>query len=255
MSEQKESSVLFSLKELMSLEEDRIRGEEADKAAQAAAAEQARLAAERAARESEEARIRAEDERRRAEEARAREEAARLEALRQAEIEKARVEAEQQARLAAMAAQQHHERQIEAIKGDESKKKLRNILLAVAIVVPLVAGGVGFVVYQNAQKAEAQRVALQKEAEEAARKLEAMKKDLKAKEDAVNDLSNQVANEKDATKKAQLQAQLAEAQKEKDDAAKKVGGGGGPRAGSAGAGEGATKPPCKCNPVDPLCDC
>ena len=34
MSEQKESSVLFSLKELMNLEEDRIKTEEADKAAQ-----------------------------------------------------------------------------------------------------------------------------------------------------------------------------------------------------------------------------
>ena len=62
MSEQKESSVLFSLKELMNLEEDRIRSEEADRAAQAAAAEQARLEAERTAREAEEARIRAEEE-------------------------------------------------------------------------------------------------------------------------------------------------------------------------------------------------
>ena len=39
MAEQKESSVLFSLKELMSLEEDRIRTEEAERTAQAQAAE------------------------------------------------------------------------------------------------------------------------------------------------------------------------------------------------------------------------
>ena len=101
MSEQKESSVLFSLKELMNLEEDRIKTEEADRAAQAAAAERARQDAERQAREAEQARIRAEEERRRAEEQRSREEAARLEAIRVAEIEKARVEAEQRARLEA----------------------------------------------------------------------------------------------------------------------------------------------------------
>ena len=41
MSEQKESSVLFSLKELMNLEEDRIKTEEEAKASAAAAAEKA----------------------------------------------------------------------------------------------------------------------------------------------------------------------------------------------------------------------
>ena len=83
MSEQKESSVLFSLKELMNLEEDRIKTEETSKAEQARQAEQARLDAERAAREAEEARIHAENEKRRLEESRQREETARLEAIRQ----------------------------------------------------------------------------------------------------------------------------------------------------------------------------
>src|SRR5688572_30619093 len=118
MSEQKESSVLFSLKELMNLEEDRIRSEEADKAAAAAAAEKARVEAERAARMAEEQRIQAEQERRRLDDQRSREEAARLEAIRVGELEKARVEAEQRARLEAMAAQQHHERSLAAIHGD-----------------------------------------------------------------------------------------------------------------------------------------
>src|SRR5262249_8905863 len=128
MSEQKESSVLFSLKELMSLEEDRIRSEEADRAAAAAAAERARVEAEQRAREAEEARIRAEEERRRSEEQRMREEAARLDAIKHGEIEEARVEAEQRARLDAMSAQQHHERHLAAIQGDEQKHKLRKIL-------------------------------------------------------------------------------------------------------------------------------
>ena len=75
MSEQKESSVLFSLKELMSLEEDRIKQEDDAKAAAIAAEAQAKADAERRAREEEEARIQAEENRRLNEERRAREEA------------------------------------------------------------------------------------------------------------------------------------------------------------------------------------
>src|SRR5262245_41270337 len=160
MPEQKESSVLFSLKELMNLEEDRIKTEEAEKAAQAAAAEKARLDAERQAREAEEARIRAEEERRRTEEQRSREEAARLEAIRVAEIEKARVEAEQRARLEAMAAQQQHERSLAAIHGDESKHKLRKTLIAVAVVVPLVGTLAGVMIYKDYQSKQAEQNAL-----------------------------------------------------------------------------------------------
>jgi colicin import membrane protein len=115
MSEQKESSVLFSLKELMNLEEDRIKNEEADRTAAANAAEKARADAELAARNAEESRIRAEEERRRVDEQRTREEAARLDAIRTAEIEKARIEAEQRARMEAMAAQQQHERSLAVI--------------------------------------------------------------------------------------------------------------------------------------------
>ena len=74
MADQKESSVLFSLKELMNLEEDRIREEEAQKAARARAELEAREARERAAREAEERRLREEEERRRSEELRKREE-------------------------------------------------------------------------------------------------------------------------------------------------------------------------------------
>ena len=48
MADQKESSVLFSLKELMGLEEDRIREEEADKTRRAKAELDAREATERA---------------------------------------------------------------------------------------------------------------------------------------------------------------------------------------------------------------
>ena len=54
MADKQESSVLFSLNELMRLEEDRSKAEVAHKAAAAKAAEEARAAAERAKREEEE---------------------------------------------------------------------------------------------------------------------------------------------------------------------------------------------------------
>ncbi len=249
MSEQKESSVLFSLKELMNLEEDRIKSEEAEKAAAAAAAERARLDAERSAREAEEARIRSEEERRRLDEARAREEAARIEAIRHAEIEKARTEAENRARLEAMAAQQQHERNLAAIKQDESKKKLRNLLIGGVAVVVLGGSLAGYFIYQSSVRGDQERAALAQRNADAEAELK--KKDAQAKEqsDKVNALLAQLARAKDDAEKAKLQKQLEEEKAKQDEMAKGGRrGGGGPA--KAGGGD-APKP--KCRPGDPLC--
>jgi colicin import membrane protein len=248
MSEQKESSVLFSLKELMNLEEDRIRSEEADKAATAAAAERARLDAERSARDAEEQRIRAEEERRRLDEQRSREEHAKLEAIRVAEIEKARVEAEQRARLEAMAAQQHHERSLAAIHGDESKKSLRKILIAVAVVVPLIGIGAGVLIYQNVQENRKVLAANQAEAARLAEEKAAIEKSMKATEEKMAGLASQLESAKDQATKDALQKQLDE-ERQKAESLRKNVGGGGPRP-STGAGAAAGP---KCNPNDPLC--
>jgi colicin import membrane protein len=248
MSEQKESSVLFSLKELMSLEEDRIKSEEAEKAASAAAAEKARQDAERAAREAEEARIRAEEERRRMEELRSREEAARLEAIRQAEVEKARVEAEQRARLEAMAAQQQHERSLELMKNDESKKKLRKTLLAIAIAVPVIGVGVGYFAYDSYQKGQAKiqaQEAAARQLEEEKKKIEAQMKEQQSK---IDGLLTQLSSAKDEATRLALQKQLEE---EREKAKKIPTGTGGPRP----AGATGPKPACNCTPGDPLCSC
>lgn len=250
MSEQKESSVLFSLKELMNLEEDRIKGEEQQKAAAVAAAEKARIDAERVARDAEEARIRAEEERRRTEEQRSREEHARLDAIRQAEIEKARLETEQQARLAAMAAQQHHERSLAALQHDESKKKLRKLLIGVIAGVVVVAVGAGFVINDTIQKNEVARVAQEaraRDAEEQVKRLEAARKESEAKE---GELRRQLDTAKDDATRLALQKQL-EAEQEKQ---KQLRTGGGGRAGGAPA-SGGNKPACNCAPGDPLCSC
>ena len=195
MSEQKESSVLFSLKELMNLEEDRIRGEEEQRDNARRAEEEARMAAERAARDAEESRIRAEEERRRAEEQRTREEAARLEAIRHAEVEKARVEAEQQARLAAMSNQQQHERQLAAINQDQSKKKLRNILIGLSAGFIIIGTGVGIGVYKNHQATELQRIALEEEAKKAKEDKQRLEAQLSQQASKVNGLEASLAAE------------------------------------------------------------
>ncbi|WP_437492918.1 hypothetical protein WME75_19240 [Sorangium sp. So ce1014] len=254
MSEQKESSVLFSLKELMNLEEDRIKTEEAQKAAAAAAAEKARVEAERAAREAEELRIRTEEERRRNEERRSREETARLEAIRQAEIEKARVEAEQRARLEAMAAQQHHERSLAALQQDESKNKLRKLLIGGAIASALVIGIVTVAAVKSSQDNEARiaaEAARARDLEEANKRLEAQFKESESK---MSGLRDQLSSAKDEATRLALQKQL-EAEQQKQEQLRRGGGSGRPAAGGQPASGGGTKAPCNCAPGDPLCSC
>jgi colicin import membrane protein len=197
MAEQKESSVLFSLKELMSLEEDRIKKEEDDRKKREEAELQARMEAERRQREEEERRLRADEERKRAEEQRAREEAARLEAIRQAEIEKARVEAENQARMEALRRQQEHEKELEHVRQSSGKKRLTYIAVGASfiLVAALVGGGIfvkGKIDEANALKA--QLTALNSEKDETERKLREAKTDeekaaLQAK---LDDLQNQI---------------------------------------------------------------
>ncbi len=251
MSEQKESSVLFSLKELMSLEEDRIRTEEADKAARVRADEEARRAAELAARQAEESRIYAEEERRRAEDQRQREEAARLEAIRQAEVERARLEAEGQARIAAMAAQQSHERQLAAIKTDEGKKSLRNILIGVVVAVLAIGGISGVLVYQGYQKSQAELAAKEADAKKSKEELEKLQKQLAEQDSKVKGLEGSLANAKDETEKAKIQAQLDAAKAAQEETKKTIG-----RVGAGGKpGGDAPKAACNCKPTDPLCDC
>jgi colicin import membrane protein len=253
MSEQKESSVLFSLKELMNLEEDRIKQEEDTRAAQAAAAERARLEAERQARDAEEARIRAEEERRRQEDQRSREEAARHEAIRQGEVERARVDAEQRARLEAMQQQQKHEAQLASIKQDVSKKKLRNLLIGGAAVVVVGLSVGGFLVKKNFDEAAQREAAAQANArlaQEEKAKLEAQIKESDAKQATLNQA---LASAKDEATRLALQKQL-EDEQEKSKALKTAGPGrasGGPAKGSSGG----DKPACKCTPGDPLCSC
>jgi len=242
MAEQKESSVLFSLKELMSLEEDRIRQEENEKKRQEEAALQARLDAERRVREQEEARIRAAEEERRAHEQRAREEGARLDAIRHAEMEKARLDAENAARLEQLRHQQEHERQIHAMSQDKSKKKLQWIAAgsAVFLLIALIGGGVAIKSSLDKQQMlEEQLNSLNSESAALKSKLGSatspeerarLQAELDAKEQAIKDLKDHPNTVSTAPRPA---VRTGGAPKPKADPSK----------------------PCNCTPGDPLCSC
>lgn len=257
MAEQKESSVLFSLKELMSLEEDRIKQEEDDRRRKEEAEQQARLDAERRAREAEEARMRGEEERRRQEEQRLREEQARVDAIRQAEIEKARHEAEQQARLRAMQQQQDHERQLVALSQDKQKKNLTYI--AVGIGAVLVFGGVGggYAFYSHAKEQERIQALKDEEIRQKEEQLNKLMADLKAQNDAVSQAQAEAANAKSDADRLAAQAKLAAAQENARKTQAKIAGvrGGGGKSGGGGGGGATPRPACTCQAGDPLCSC
>ena len=136
MSEEKESSVLFNLRELMGLEEDRVRSEEEERLKREAA-ERERIAAEAQARQEEEAaRLRAQEEARQAEEKRNRE----AEELTAREREEAqlRVRLEQEARekAEAHARMLDHERELATISAQQRKGVHPGFLAAAARLGP-----------------------------------------------------------------------------------------------------------------------
>lgn len=248
-----ESSVLFSLRELMTIEEDRIASEENERTSAAAAAEQARLEAERAAVAAEQARIHAHEERRRVEEQRAREEATRLEAIRQGEIAKAQAEAQQRARMEAMASQQEHERRLTALTQDRSKKRLRNAVIGVSAFT-LVAGGVGVFWYlRESELNERQRVLTEQAQRDKERSLAEEAKLRAAAEARIAKLEGQLTGlQADSDEAQRLRAQL-------DDAKKSLGSDK-PTAPPRSRGNRPSAPsqparpaPVACAPGDPLC--
>ncbi len=246
MAEQKESSVLFSLKELMNLEEDRIRQEEAERRRQEEEAVQARLELERRARDEEEARLRAIEEERLAGEQRQREEAARLEAIHQAEIERARLEAENAARLQQLRNQQEHAERIAAISQDQSKKKLRNIAIASGAFLVLALVGGGMIIKNSMDKQEQLEHQIAEINEESAK------------------LREKLGHAKSPEEVAELQQKLAENAQAMQDLQKGTPAPDKPRHvvtapkaanPSSGASPTDNSKPCTCQKGDPLCDC
>lgn len=254
----KESSVLFSLKELMTLEEDRLKKEEDARLATIRASEAAQAEADRRTREAEAARMRAEADRKLHEEVRAREETARLEAMRQAEVERARVEAESRGRLEQMTRTQAHERELAALAQDKKKKRL-SLMVGVGgavLLFTIVGSGVALKLQADA-KADADRRHQDEAAEHQAKidKLEATARD---QHDEVERLKSEVEHAQGAAK-AEAQAKLTAAQNKEREAqdALKHGGVSGPGVSGPGAAgpAGPVKPKanCKCPEGDPTC--
>jgi colicin import membrane protein len=251
MAEKNESSVLFSLQELMNLEEERIHEEESERAAREQAERERQEAEARAKREAEERRIQEEEERRRQEELRKREEEARLEAIKQAEIAKAQQEAEHRARMEALARQQEHEQRLAALQADQGKKKLK-MAVGAAVAVLLVGAVGGGVAFKNAQeKAEKEKALLMAEAERV--KSEADAQVRKLEETLKNNESMSEAQ------RLALEKDLEEARKKAAEAAKDVGKpatASSPSRSSSPRPAPASKPaPSRsaCAPGDPLC--
>jgi colicin import membrane protein len=255
MAEQKESSVLFSLKELMSLEEDRIKDEEASKERQVQMQLQARDVEQRA-RDAEQARMNAEQERMRHEEQRRREEDARLDAIRQGEVEKARMDAENRGRMEAMQKQQSHDLQIAALNQDKKKKSLTYALAGGGVLFLLVLGGGAYAVNAMNTKAAAEAKRHQEELQESDKKVAALQATLTSQQAEVDRLNGAVANAKTDGEREAARKALEAA---KSTAAKTSAALGGVRTGGGGAvapaGGGPKKPACNCVQGDPLCSC
>jgi colicin import membrane protein len=256
MAEQKESSVLFSLKELMNLEEDRIKQEEDERQRKVMAEDQARMEAERRTRDQEEARMNAEHERRRVDEQRTREEQARVEAIRHAEVERARLDAENAARMEAMRRQQEHEAQLVRIKEGTGKKKATMIAVGVGVLLVLgaVGGGVAFKI--NNDKAQAIQKQQQDDLTAKQAQLDKLMADLKAQSDQVDQLTGAVANAQSDKDRADAQARLLAARQAQATTQARVvsiqkSGGNG----NTGSAPTKARPACTCQTGDPLCSC
>lgn len=243
MAEQKESSVLFSLKELMSLEEDRIKQEEDAKKRAEDEAARARAEATRRQQEEQEAQMRAAEEKRRQEEQRAREEHAKVDAIRQAEVERARVEAENAARMEQMKRQQEHERQLAALTQDKSKKRLTIIaaLSGVVLLIGLVGGGIVIKGQMDKQKElEGQLNSLNSDKEELDRKLKSATtpEEKAALEQQIADNEARIAALKNNQPAPTATKTVTR-----------------PVGNTGGTKPTVTKPACNCTPGDPLCSC
>jgi colicin import membrane protein len=242
----KESSVMFSLNELMRIEDDRIESERKEQERRALETAQALLEAERRAREATIARLLAEEEAARMEDFRRRTEETRLEAIKQAELERARKEAEHRARMETLAAQHSHQEQIAVVRNDASKKKLKRAAVMSVGGLLVVALGGGLLWKHSSDQKDEETATLFRQAQMTQAELDRLKSDLADKERKVKDLESQLDDASDEGNRARLQDELNKAKKDSDDVRRRVGTGKSTVAGTK---------PCSCPPGDPLCSC
>ena len=194
-----ENSVLFSLRELRRIEDDRVKKEQDTARAKAEAERQAREAAEQAAREAEERRVRDEADRarsvREAEEQRQREEQLRL----QEAERRARVDGEMRINEERMRLEMQHKKKHSPVKA----------MVSVAAVLLLIGGGVWYKMHSDHQAELAAERAEKNRIEMEAKKAQAM---LEAKLVGIEkNMNDQLAKAKTEEDRQKIRAAAAEA--------------------------------------------
>ncbi|HVU02829.1 MAG TPA: hypothetical protein VHE30_13810 [Polyangiaceae bacterium] len=180
----RDSSLLFSLKELEGLERERVEEERALRDAARDAERRAFEDAERRAREAAASKFEADERRRRDEEAARRDELARHAAMERAAVERARTEVEARARHEATVAQAAHEETLARLRGEAARRFQRFFLIAcgLATVASLsVVGVVSLQIHQSAALDRAREEVAMRERERyetLSRALDASHKDL-----------------------------------------------------------------------------
>jgi colicin import membrane protein len=177
-----ESSVLFSLKELMGLEDERMQSEALARENLERAVRASALEKERAAHEAVMQKGRAELEQLKQAERQEREEAARLEAIHFSEIERVRLAVIHEAQLATQKAEHAHTLQLKQIQQDKKKTQLTVMLVASGVAaVALMIGG-GFAIQSFMQRSDRALQAIQQEKEAAQKAAAEQKRDLETSE-------------------------------------------------------------------------
>lgn len=208
-----ETSVTFSLAELMKIEQERLAEQEQQRRLQAEQRENAererRMRLEREASEK----LRAEEQARREQEQRERTEAARLEAMRHAVVEAERERALQQARIAQAEHEREHQRKLTALQQNTVKRRLKAGLVTVSVALSVFVFG-GASAFFGVIKPQTDRRIEQLDAQACQREQDnaQLKRKLEAQSATMDKLMDQVRQGQ--LERSMLTAKLDEAMKE-----------------------------------------
>jgi hypothetical protein len=248
MAEKRENSVLFSLRELQQIEEQRVTEEEDSRRRAEEERVRAQMEAERQRREAEEAarRAQADEERRRydEQERRQRDDQLRLE------------EAERRARVEAQAKLEQQRLHMEMeVKRTEAERKSPKLLIGISVGLVLLVGGLGVFLYQQKQEAAERDRLAQAEIEKLNEKIGTALADIERltqeKEAEYQKLLAARTEQDKAEAQRAIQAKDAELQS-RQRALKQLR----DQKRTGGGGSAAEKPKIKkpdCDPNDPLC--
>lgn len=243
----KETSVIFSLQELMRMEQDRIGEQERERERRQREREASEREAQRLAALAQEDKLRKEEQQRRADEARAREEAARIEAMQRAILEGERARAIEQARKAQAEHELIHALELQRAKLALVVRRLRAGLVGVSIGAALLVGATSIASFGLLLPDADRRISvLQERAARFEQDNEGLKRKLEAASAKTDRLVEQL--QMSETARGTLTARLDEAERELGRIGKKPASGttaSGPKPQPAG-------PACS-NPLDPMC--